>query len=170
MPFGQAGIGLVANRGSAVQLGGVSSPDSGLVNGGTGGVSVGGFLRDAALVALQVGIPTLLNRQTAPTGPGLDTSRLNLDDPTGGMLDDLLGDSMLGNLIDTPAPEGCIRIGAPAKGLWKKTKCGNTAAEPLVMQNGPKGEIFAAFPKRISKAKLRRSLMAQVRSTGKRRR
>ncbi len=55
----------------------------------------------------------------------------------------------------------------PARGLYHTTRCGNTAANGLVMETGPKGEVFMGFVKRISIAKLKRSLLAQVRSTGR---
>lgn len=56
-------------------------------------------------------------------------------------------------------------IGAPATGLFHQTACGNLAANPVVMQNGPNGELFAGMVKRISMAKLKKSLMTQIRST-----
>lgn len=72
--------------------------------------------------------------------------------------------------LGTPFPAATAPFGHRAQGLWHTTKCGNTAANKVVFETGPNGEVFAGAVKRLSMAKMRKHILSQIRSSPKRRR
>ena len=153
MPFGQSITTLRQGSGTA---GGVLFPTGGGGGGSFGGDNLSRLLDMVGMAGgaiLAHNAPTqrgIINVNTAPSLPSGSTG-------TGAMLPSSSGSAMTRSM------------GQHVNGLYHTTPCGNAAANQVVFENGPNGELFAGMVKRISLAKLKRSLMAQVRSTGARR-
>lgn len=160
MPFGQSLSNLGFGGNNQVGNSDIGIGGFGRIGAGLGG-AIGGLITDPGFVNRLIDITIGDNRET------------NVGFPIPGV------PSLPGGSTGT-VPSGPVGSGGPARGgaaapfghraqgLWHVTPCGNTAANQVVFENGPKGELYAGMVKRISMAKLKKSLMSQIRSSPRR--